>query len=232
MGRLPGITYSGEMTNGAEGAAGSQVELFAAPAGRWLGLAAIVIAVAATATLAYGDPVQERRSVFFCVAFVAVVWVVMVRPAVAVHEHGALLRNMLRDTFVPSSAITQVRLGQMLEIKTMDEVHRGLGISRSARSVMRGQRPRPSGFGMFGTGQQLGAQSTGAPGSGADAAAPSYLSYVESRLERLGSEAAAADRRLGQEASAERMQSVVAWSRPAVAALSLAGLSLLLALLT
>lgn len=202
------IAYSGEVTNGAASAAGPQVEKFAVPAGRLLGLVTIGLIGIVVVALVYDDPVKERGFICFGIAFVAVVWIVMVRPVVAVHARGLLLRNMLRDTFIPSAAITRARVGQILEVETPDKVYHGLGVSRSARSVMLEQRGgRSVGSGVFGLGQSsMQPRATSRSDSG-----PSYLSYMESRIQRLGSDAKSEDQR-----------PVVAWAWTSVAALAIA----------
>ncbi len=41
----------------------------------------------------------------FCIAFAALAWVSLIRPRVTAHQNGLLLRNMVRDTFLPWATI-------------------------------------------------------------------------------------------------------------------------------
>ncbi|MGI8577610.1 MAG: hypothetical protein ACR2KG_06755 [Nocardioidaceae bacterium] len=58
----------------------------------------------------------------FSIAFAALAWVVLVRPAPAAHKNGMLLQNMVRDSFVPWNSIAGCRVAQTLQVATRDKV--------------------------------------------------------------------------------------------------------------
>jgi hypothetical protein len=121
-------------------AAGPRIEKYIVPMGRYFGY--FVVGVAAVLIIV---AVSDRGSGAFglgafCVAFSLVAWVVLIRPEVAAHRNGLLLRNMLRDTFVPWSSIKSCRVAQTLQIGTRDRIYHGLGVSKSARQFARERR--------------------------------------------------------------------------------------------
>ncbi len=192
----------------AREAAGAEVERFASPPGRLLGLFIMVAGAVIGVLVVAQQPAEGRGFGFLCTAVVLVAWVVMVRPAVAVHEHGVLLTNMLRDTFVPSSKIERCRSTQTLRIAADGQTYQGLGITRSARSMMKENRTaRASLFGGQAGADYLTAhrfaneEQTGGP----------YAEYVESRIEQLASDA-----------KPDARGPVVSWAWPSAAALALA----------
>jgi Bacterial PH domain len=181
--------YSEPMANEAEQAAGPEVERFAPPAGRLLGYVAVVVGLVLAVGSALAGVTTNRGVMCFGIAVVCVAWVVLIRPVVAAHEHGVLLRNMARDVFVPWSGIQRARVLQTLQLVTSESTYHGLGVTRSARSMLkdsrRGAAAAPTiglGSGVFGRGYTpRDAELTAvAKDSGI-----SYQSYVESRLQAL-----------------------------------------------
>lgn len=211
------------MANEAEHAAGAEVEKFAPPAGRILGYVAVVGGlILAVGSLLSG--VQTNRSgLAFGIAMAAVAWVVLVRPVVAAHERGVLLRNMARDVFVPWSSIQRVRVMQTLQVVTAESTYHGLGISRSARSMLKDRRRAAAAAPVIGLGSGVFGRSylprdqelvTAAKLSGVN-----YQSYVESRLQDLVTQP-------GSGAGSER--AVVSWAPLPLIALAVATLCVVL----
>ncbi len=180
------------MSTDAERAAGTVVERFAPTSGRALGyltaLAGLGLAVGAAAS---GVP-ANRGLLLFGIALTLVAWVVLIRPVVSAHQHGVLLRNMLRDTFVPWASIERTRALQTLQVVTPQGIYHGLGVSRSARSMIRESRRGAPTPGFFGVGSS-GAFGRSYPMHDDSAAkqGATYSAYVESRLRDLGTRAAA-----------------------------------------
>lgn len=130
------------MTNSAVAAAGPRTESFASPAGRVLGY---IVVGAAVVLILLGLRSQGTGAfglIGICVSFASIAWVVLIRPRVTIHRDGLLLRNMMRDTFLPWSSIRSCRVAQTLQIGTRDRVYHGLGLSRSARQAHREQRQK------------------------------------------------------------------------------------------
>jgi len=188
--------YSEPVANEVAGGAGRVVESFAPLSGRVLGYVAVGAGVVLVVGSLLSDPAANRGLVFFGVAVCLVAWVVLIRPLVVAHENGVLLRNMVRDTFVPWVCIERTRVLQTLHVVTPTKVYHGLGVSRSARSVAkesrRGQAPASPGFfgiggsGIFGRSYPAGAESSTAR----HAVGVTYQAYVESRLENLAASTA------------------------------------------
>jgi hypothetical protein len=188
------------VTNAAVEAAGPRTESFAAPAGRYLGF---IVVGAAVVLILLGLKSQGTGAfglVGFSVAFALVAWVVLIRPRVTAHRNGLLMRNMLRDTFVPWATIKSCRVGQTLQIGTRDRVYHGLGLTKSARQATREQRQKrgdrreivgPN----FGMTSHAGARTIGSPSakdgklevnlSKQEQIGGSYFSHAEQRIEWL-----------------------------------------------
>jgi hypothetical protein len=209
------------VSNAAEVAAGPLVEKFAASFGRWLGYVGVLLGVVVVGAAVVSHPLDHWRVIGIGFAIGALSWVVLIRPAVALQEHGVLLRNMLRDSFVPSSRIERCRSGQTLLIRTDEQIFHGLGVSRSARTILRAQRgPMQGMFSMFG-GMTGGFGAGGGQGdrppepahhfANEEQTGSTYEVYIETRIERAAQEAKPDDR-----------TPVVAWASPPVAALVVA----------
>ncbi len=127
------------MSSRAEEAAGPVTEKFAASSGRYLGFVAIgmgLVLIGAAAADSLGD---HWGLAAFGLALGLLSWAVMVRPAVVAHERGLVMHNVLRDVFVPWSSIERCRALQTLQVATPEGIVHGLGLSRSARSMMQQQ---------------------------------------------------------------------------------------------
>lgn len=208
------------MPNAAVDAAGPLVEKFAATGGRMLGYVGGGLLVIVAAGAAIDDLVANRQLVLGCAGFALLSWVSLVRPAVAAHARGLVLRNMLRDTCVPWSLIERCQVKQTLLVATGDQQFQGLGVSRSARSIVRGDKAsagasqmRSSSFlGIGGAGRSGFEASTPSRRANQEATGGSYTDYIASRILDLARRAKQDD---------EAAAPVVAWDRLAVAALVL-----------
>jgi hypothetical protein len=213
------------MPNRADEAAGASVERFAPSVGRWLGYFGIAFGITAFIGALFDDFPSQWQVMGLGIAIGALSWIVLVRPAVALHEHGVVLRNMLRDTFIPASKIEAVKSSQTLMIRTEKTVFHGLGVSQSARSMMREQRGgQRSMMGMFG-GMSGGFGSGGAATptepvhrfANEEQTGSTYTAYIETRIEQSAQSAPSDDR-----------EPIVVWSAPACAALGAAIIFLVL----
>lgn len=204
------------MSNAATRAAGREVERFAAPSGRWLGFAVIFLGAVLVVVAIVGDTAIERNMGVVGVAGALLSWVVLVRPIASIHEHGVLLRNMARDIFVPASQIERCRVFQTLQVVTGERHFHGLGVTRSARSMVRADRGPRLGFGPMGLGG-AGSLSTSIRDdsmhrlANEEQTGAAYHEYVESRILDAARGAKPDDR-----------QPVTTWNALAVGALALA----------
>ncbi|MBA3264848.1 MAG: hypothetical protein H0T14_00540 [Nocardioidaceae bacterium] len=204
------------MPNPATTAAGREIERFAAPAGRWLGFAVMGLGAVLVVVGFVGSTVIERNVGLAGTAAALVSWVVLVRPVAAICEHGVLLRNMARDIFVPASKIERCRVFQTLQVVTDQRHFHGLGVTRSARSMLREQRGPRLGVGFMGIG---GAGAVPTPGhddtmhrlANEELTGSTYPEYVESRIMAMADAAKPDDR-----------QPVSSWDVLPVGALGLA----------
>jgi hypothetical protein len=204
------------MPNRADEAAGPCVERFAPSVGRWLGYFGMAFGVTAFLGAAFDNFPSQWQVMGIGVAIGCLSWIVLVRPSVALHEHGVVLRNMLRDTFIPASKIEAVKSSQTLMIRTEQQVYHGLGVSQSARAMMREQRGgQRSMTGLFGG--MSGAFGSGGPASptepvhrfaNEEQTGGTYQAYIESRIQQTAQAAPDDDR-----------EPIVVWSAPAAAAL-------------
>ncbi len=204
------------MRNAAVEAAGPRVEKFSVSGGRWFGIVIAALAAALALILVVQDPSGDVGFAVFGAAFVLVTWVVMIRPDVSVHEQGVLLRNMMRDTFVPSPAIERCIVAQSLQVFACGRRFYGLGVSRSARSVMRERAgPRPGLLAARLPGGSEPSHQTRHRFANEEQTGGTYVAYVEERITNLGREAKTtaedADRKV-----------VVAWAWAPIAALVVA----------
>jgi hypothetical protein len=223
------------VTNTAIEAAGPETERFATSAGRALGYVVVggLILVILLALRAQGTGAFSL--IGFCVAVAALTWVTLIRPRVAAHKNGLLLRNMLRDTFVPWSSIKSCRVAQTLQVGTRDRIYHGLGVTKSARQATREQRRksqpgrRKMTFGPnFGMGSLASAPEVDL--DDADAASrvkqelegTSYFAHTEQRIETLAQKNASATADIAPE---------IAWDPLAIGGVVLAGAGVVFAFL-
>jgi len=181
------------MDSAAVQAAGPVVEKFAATGGRLLGVAfgglLVVVGLYGIVT----DPAGTREIALASFALAALAAVTLVRPVVTAHGDGLLLRNMLRDTFLPWSIVERCKVSQTLQVATTEGQFHGLGVTRSARSMMRSSRPEGTGsrLGFLGMGMRsYGDQDLANPSRRAneEVVGGSYTEYVESRIAQLAAQ--------------------------------------------
>lgn len=175
------------MANAAEQAAGAVVERFV-PGGRILGYLAAVVGLVLAAGAVRAGLGQNAALAGFGLVTACLAWVVLIRPMVSAHEHGVLLRNMVRDAFVPWSSIQQARVLQTLQVVTAETTYHGLGVSRSARSLAKDSRLEAGPTPVYGVGGALfsrGYTPRRADLRAAQTPKASYSTYVESRLQDL-----------------------------------------------
>jgi hypothetical protein len=208
------------VSNAAVDAAGSRIERFGPSPGRVFGLVMIGLAGAAIVAILLGDPGRDAKAIMFAAGLALVCYVVLVRPVVSANANGVLLVNMMRDVFIPWSAIDRCRSLHTLQIVTHDNTHfHGLGISRTSRQMARKNNGRTSllsaglslGFasGSAARGSADGSSAGDRSGAGPRAASVVYPDYVENRIERLARESVSASH-----------EPVVSWAWEAVAAMA------------
>jgi hypothetical protein len=212
------------VSNAAVHAAGAEEERFSGTGGRLIGWAGVAAGVGICLLAVVGEPVRDRKTVYVAAILAAVCWVVLIRPSVSSNTNGVVLRNMLRDTFVPWSKIERCRVVQTLQIATEDHQHfHGLGVSRSGRSMVKKSYGRTSLIlpGMMSGG--VGRPFDSAPKAPDRPAWQSqegvaYQDYVEDKISVRA-----------RQSSDDELEAVVAWSLLPLAAL--AGAIVLLVLL-
>jgi hypothetical protein len=203
------------MTNEAEAAAGPVVEKFAASGGRWLGIATVAFCLAMALVLALDDPAGSVKGFYVLAAIVLVSWVALIRPAASIRANGVLLRNMVHDSFVPSAKIVRCAVLQTLQVATDEKHYHCVGVSKSARGMMREKTGRRYGGLMLPS--RLESPEPVQRRYGEAVIGGSYSDYVASRI-----------RSLADDASDDGLQPVVAVVWPAVAALVIAGVLVVL----
>lgn len=219
------------VANAAVEAAGPRTEKFPVPMGRYLGYVAVAGAVVLMVVAPIDGGGYARAFFCFSLALALVAYVVLVRPEVTANANGLLMRNMLRDTFVPWASVRGCRVAQTLQVSTRDRVYHGLGVSKSARAANR-ERRQQRGETQIGPNTGLSpvrfmATSTPAASSSVNMAKQEHVitntfTHTEQRIETLALERAAA--------TAEKTP-LVAWSWPEVAALAVAVVAVLVAVL-
>jgi len=215
------------MPNPAARSAGPVVEKFASTGGRALGYVSAILLVVLAVGLLASDAGSSYQLVLGCVAAVLMAWVTLIRPEAVAHADGLVLRNMVRDVFIPWGQVRRCKVTQTLQVATDDELFHGLGVTRSARSVMRADRGVSklqlgggNMFGMGGASGRGGGASTDAASRRAnqEATGGSYNDYVSSRILDLAQR--------GEKQSAARP--LVVWDRIAIAALTAAAICVVL----
>jgi hypothetical protein len=217
-------TYSGAMTTSLHSAAvesvGPQIEKFATTSGRLLGWFGVAVGAAMVIIDPLTSAEPNRVVIVLGIAFGCLSWVSLVRPQASAHQRGLLMRNMARDIAVPWRRIERCAVNQTLQVVTEHRTYHGLGVVRSARSIMREQYGRTSI--LTGLGSKLMERTPGPSGpsvSRQEAQGGTYTSYVESRIADLAT-------RGDHDDPAEPM---VAWAPVPVALLLIAAVCIVLA---
>ncbi len=200
------------------------MEKFASSGGRLLGYASVGLLIVVAVGSALSDPVANQEVTLASVAVALLAWLALIRPYAAAHSRGLLLRNMLRDTLVPWSKIERCAVLQTLQVATPDGTFHGLGVSRSARSLIKSEKSvnaMQMRGGFLGMGSIAGGGSWADPSRRANEEAPggSYTDYIPSRILDLAHR--------GRDVEGE---TVVAWDPLPVTALVVAAACLVLML--
>ena len=204
------------MANEAKELAGPVVESFAPLSGRVLGYVAVGAGLALVVGALLTGAAPEFGLMLLGVVMCLLAWVVLLRPVVVAHANGVVLRNMVRDTFIPWSAVQRAKVLQTLQVVTPAKTYHGLGVSRSARAMMKESRPARPSSGFLGVGGTSSFGRSYPDEALSSAARPdvggTYQSYIESRLQDLASD----------RAGASAGKPVVTWAALPLAALALA----------
>jgi hypothetical protein len=216
------------MPNHAVDEAGAVVEKFAPSGGRNLGYVSVGLLLVVAVGSAANGVVANHEVILACVAAGLIGWVALIRPVAVAHSQGLLLRNMARDTFIPWSKVERCAVHQTLQVATPEGMFHGLGVSRSARSLMKSDKTissmqmRGTGFLGFGGGGGVGVGSSTNPSRRAneEASGGSYTDYISSRILDLA--------RRGKDVEAE---TVVAWDPLPVTAVVIAAVCVALVFL-
>lgn len=213
LGTAAAPTIVAGMPNQATAASGEVVEKFASSGGRLLGFVSVSLLLVVAVGSAVSDPVGNQDVVLASLAAALLGWVTLIRPVAVAHSKGLLLRNMTRDTLIPWSRIERCVVHQTLQVVTPEGRFHGLGISRSTRSMMKGDKVTSSmqmrGAGLLGMGGAAGIGGSANPSRRAneEASGGNYTDYISGRILNLA--------RSGTHVDGE---TVVAWDPVAVAA--------------
>ncbi|WP_418063822.1 hypothetical protein [Pimelobacter simplex] len=106
--------------------------------GRGTGLVGLVI-VGAVALYGILDRGADFPAWFIalCVLFAALLWAILLRPALVLHDDEIELRNILKDRWIPYALITEIKIDQMTVVHTDDTKYIGAGFGRSRRMIRR-----------------------------------------------------------------------------------------------
>lgn len=106
--------------------------------GRGTGVVGLVI-VAAVALYGILDRGADYQAWFIalCVLFAALLWAILLRPALVLHDDEIELRNILKDRWIPYARITEIKIDQMTVVHTEDDKYIGAGFGRSRRMIRR-----------------------------------------------------------------------------------------------
>ena len=177
------------METAAARAAGPLTEKFSASGGRWVGVAAVIMGVIVLVGAALDELDESWRMASLGVALALLAWAVMIRPSLAAHQKGLLMRNVVRDVLVPWGSIERCKALQTFQVATPEGVFHGLGVSRSARSVMRREVGGNSVIGSMFFGTRFG-QVERPSGRASEEVQSSltYVDFVEARIATLADE--------------------------------------------
>lgn len=180
------------MPNQAVDEAGAVVEKFAPSGGRVLGYVSVGLLLVVAIGAAANGPIANQELILGCVAGGLLGWAALIRPVAIAHSQGLVLRNMARDTFIPWSKIERCVVQQTLQVATPEGIFHGLGVSRSARSVMKSNKTTASfpmgGTGLLGIGGGIARGSTDpSRRANEEASGGSYTDYISQRILDLAS---------------------------------------------
>lgn len=176
-----------------------------------VGLAALAGVVLLGVTGAGGD--FHPAAYAICGLIGVLVWVAVIRPAVAIDGDRLVLRNPLSTTSIPLAAIEQVAVGRWLVVLVDDRRYTNAGISRTRRQGLRDDQRGDV--------------------TGADISALSYGAIVERRIHRRAEDARSTQRikLYSDEQGALAADVRREWAWPEIAALALLAVAVVVTLL-
>ena len=176
------------MASGIEQAAGPVVERFASSSGRVLGFVGAGAGLLIAGAVVLSSGAKEWGLLLFGVTMALLAYIVLIRPVVTAHENGVVLRNMLRDTYVPWTCVERARVLQTLNVVTDQNTYQGYGVTRSRRSMAKASRAalRSPASSAYPGGSVLGG---GVRNVDETPGGTSYQTYVETRIEDLAGNA-------------------------------------------
>jgi len=150
--------------------ADQRVEQFTSWGSRVLGGVGVVLALGAVVLGIPGIGTTYHPAVYaFCVLASVVLWVALIRPAVAVVGDDLVLHNPLSSVRVPLAAIEHVVVRQWLTVSAGGRRFTSSGVGRSSLQAMRDDRRGPV--------------------TGVEMARLSHGAIVEHRIDKLADEA-------------------------------------------
>ncbi|MDQ3095294.1 MAG: hypothetical protein M3Q82_04960 [Actinomycetota bacterium] len=214
------------MPNHAVDEAGAVVEKLAPSGGRNLGYVSVGLLLVVAVGSAAAGVVANHEVILACVAAGLIGWVALIRPVAVAHSQGLLLRNMARDTFIPWSKVERCAVHQTLQVATPEGMFHGLGVSRSARSLIKSDttvsamQMRGTGFLGFCGGGGVGSSTNPSRRANEEASGGDYTDYISARILDLA--------RRGKDVEGE---TAVAWDPVPVTAVVVAAVCVALVLL-
>jgi hypothetical protein len=194
------------------------VERFKPTGGQFLGYAGIAAAAVAVGYVAlYVHTMTGLRVAIGAVFFGLVTWVTQVRPRATAYPRHVVLKNSVRDAYVPFVLVDEVAIGQTLNVWVGDQRFVCIGIGQSIREDLRARRRKED---ITGGGSRLTQLSLMAERASTDERAMSYQTFVVTRLEELVEKA---KKEAGNDEPHTPARHVIAW--PEIAALAVAGLA-------
>lgn len=191
-------------------------ERFTPTSGRWTGGAALVLALGLVVLAVLGGAGSHALSVALGGCFLAALaWVVLLRPRVSLTSSTLELRNMLDTIHVPLAAIEGLVIRQVTAVRVGEKRYVCSALGRSLRSMVKGDRRARSLM----------------PGN--QPPAPSYVDFVESRIQARMDDARA---QLGIRRGSSEQAALAAQVRrrpaiPEIAALAITGVAFLATLM-
>ncbi len=171
------------MSNAAVEEAGPVVEKFASSSGRILGYVAGCLLVVFAVGAAVSDFSANRPVILSCLAAALLAYIALIRPGATAHANGLLLHNILRDTYIPWSKIERCAVFQTLQVVTPEGTFHGLGLSRSTRSMIKGEKVTSgTGDAFLGFGRGIGSAANPSRRANEEAVGGKYTDYVPSRI--------------------------------------------------
>ena len=176
-----------------------------------IGLVAVAVIVLLGVTGAGGDYHPAVYAV--CGLIGVVIWVVIIRPEVAIAGDRLVLRNPLNKVGVPLAAIEQIAVRRWVAVRVGDRTLTNAGISRSRRQGVRDDQRKDV--------------------TGIEIAALSYGAIVERRIQRQAEEAR--DRQ-GVKLHSDEQLALAAdvrktWAWPEIAALAVLSVAVVVTML-